>query len=76
MIAVQYRCGCGQTGDMVEYAVTAPDDNYPPKQFYIGCRHCGVQTFRFDSPQATEMNWAAMDGHAVEYTREARCCVA
>ena len=70
MIAVEYRCGCGRTAELVEFSAPQAGADYPAEQFYIKCAHCGTQTFRFDSPQATEMNWAAMDGHAVEYTVE------
>ena len=69
MIAVEYRCGCGRTGQMITYAVERPAEDYPQEQFYIKCGRCGTQTFRFDSPQASEMSWAAMDGHAIEYSR-------
>lgn len=76
MIAVEYRCGCGHTGEMVEYSTDQVDSDYPSNQFFIRCQGCGTRTFRFDSPQATEMNWATMDGHAVEYSRESRRFVA
>ncbi len=76
MIAVEYRCGCGQTGEMIEYAAEQAGSDYPSNQFFIKCQSCGTRTFRFDSPQASEMNWATMDGHAVEYSREPRRCVA
>ena len=72
MIAVEYRCGCGHTGEMIEYSTEQPDSDYPPNQFFIECQGCRTRTFRFDSPQATEMSWATMDGHAVEYSRESR----
>jgi hypothetical protein len=61
---------------MIEYATEQADSDYPPQQFFIVCQRCGTRTFRFDSPQATEMNWATMDGHAVEYSRESRRAVA
>ena len=72
MIAVEYRCGCGEAAEMHEYNVTEAHTDYPASQYHIKCHCCGTRTFRFDSPQATEMNWAAMEGHAVEYSREAR----
>ena len=76
MIAVEYRCECGDTGQMLEFKANNPEPGYPQEQFCVKCSACGTQTFRFDSPQAAEMDWAAMDGHAVEYTRERDCCVA
>ena len=69
MIAVEYRCGCGQTGQMITHAVEQPAEDYPEEQFYIKCGGCRSLTFRFDSPQASEMSWNAMEGNTVEYSR-------
>ena len=76
MIAVEYRCGCGHAAEIFEFSAASAGRDYPREQFYIRCAQCGTQTFRFDSPQATEMNWAAMDGHSVEYSYEQRRRVA
>ncbi len=76
MVAVEYRCGCGSTGEMIEHRVPAPDTCYPRRQYFIACGECGARSFRFAARHDTETNWAGMEGNAIEYTRQRDCRVA